>query len=334
MSHSFIAHRAKFLDLVRDGAIPASLKSFNDTVLFYYLGDLALRSGHGDIMEIGIGGSTWPLHELSDRHRRSLVLVDHNQTYLDAVAHGTWFDSTPDPHLADSLTQPCLQSQLAYCHVDGDKNYETTCSDLEYCVQNLARNGIICQDDYGNNKWPSVTDAVHRMVQHGKLMFVMIGDSSAWLTVPESHASWTSRLRCDREFQALAHLMGITTSSMLDRDPEYFFLNHAVPPFVKCDLDQALIQYWNVLIDYSHHSDYLQIPYVKQSQTGRELRMHPKLKLNLVWSQVSDPSWGDAPTTVQDVERLPESIKQELIDLHHIDIYEQIAVVGDEVYNP
>jgi hypothetical protein len=90
----------------------------------------------------------------------------------------------------------------------------------------LAPNGIICQDDYGNNKWPSIAQAVLSLVAENKIKIIVVGDSSVWLTKPEYYDYWMSLLTDDREFSILKAYLGMQEASeILECSPNYLFIN-------------------------------------------------------------------------------------------------------------
>jgi hypothetical protein len=94
---------------------------------------------------------------------------------------------------------------LCYCHLDGSKDYKIALNDLQFSTDNLSVNGLICQDDYGNNKWPTVTDAVQDMISAGKLVMLVVGDSSAWLTRPEYYDHWMDQFATTRNLKSWRH---------------------------------------------------------------------------------------------------------------------------------
>jgi hypothetical protein len=153
--------------------------------------------------------------------------------------------------------------------------------DLEYCIDNLAPYGIICQDDYGNNKWPSITQSVLNLVQQDKLKIILIGDSSIWLTKPEYADYWMELLSIDREFNIMKAYIGIQESNkILDCNPNYFFINtlnyapqwtdevFANYQYIKNSCSIEELELLNKIHAYKDNLNYLVMPYAGQSIPG------------------------------------------------------------------
>ena len=68
-------NNTRFLKLVAKNIICPALKTYADTVLFYYLGYLATSNTLGDIVEIGVGGSTHPLIELAETNGKIFFII-------------------------------------------------------------------------------------------------------------------------------------------------------------------------------------------------------------------------------------------------------------------
>ena len=279
-----ILSNLRFLELASTDKVYTPLKSFSDTLLFYYLGSLALTND-GDLLEIGCGGSTCPLYELSEKSGRLLTICDLNEL----------FKNTHLTHYKNANVNPIIDNSknlinyeigpFVYSHVDGDKDFKVTKQDLEYCIDNIAVNGIICQDDYGNNKWPTITHVVDQLVHENKLKFVIIGDSSAWLTTPEYYDYWMNLLSTDREFQVLSWYVGLQQSAeTLSCTENYYFINCINIGFItgynvdklywrekheiKSSCSDAELEALYDIHKYLFSSRYLQMPYRMQSIPG------------------------------------------------------------------
>ena len=272
---TLITSSAKFLTLAAQEKIFQALKTFNDTILFYYLGTLALRN-KGNIFEVGCGGSTNALYELSDVYGRRLILCDLKEVYLKQ--HLEFYPEIDIKVLLKSsleLTRADVGA-IVYSHIDGSKHYDLCKPDLDFAIDNIADYGLICQDDYGNNKWPTITNAVNEKVNEGRLKFVLIGDSSAWLTTPEFYDYWMNVLSSDREFNILSTYIGINESSkFLGYHTNYYYINSMKPhqeqyliegkTFSQKDIDY-LLELETIRLNSKF---YLKMPYSGQSTPGQ-----------------------------------------------------------------
>lgn len=326
-----ITDKAKFLKLVIDNKVEISLKSYADTLLFYYLGYLVANNYKGNFLEIGIGGSTYALHELSEQFDRKFHVVDYDLPRLDEIGRSNFYPkSQAILHAVDSQllsTQGINVGSLLYSHIDGDKNYEITMADLDFCLTHLAVNGLICQDDYGNNKHPTVTDAVQELIHQNKLKMLIVGDSSCWLTTPEYYDHWSLLLDNQKEFMLLKALLNLRSSEVAGKVPKYFFM-HAGYIKNKHDLpnldnftDQD-IEYFNNLLQLNS-LNYLQMPYKKQSRIGEHFRKIQRYNLTRIWPKIQGTNWPAAPISKQEIDYLPQWIKNELVEFHKLDLYEQ-----------
>ena len=321
-------HRAQFLKLVSERELIPSLKTFNDTVLFYYLGRLACEQSTGQLLEIGTGGSTYPLLELSSDFEREFTLIDYNQLVVDSIT-----TKRAVKHFAKARTNVLIQDSvkltttdaIAYAHIDGSKNYRIALHDLEFSTANLAPNGLICQDDYGNNKWATVTDAVYTMINNKQLQMLFVGDSSAWLTRPEYYEHWMSVLRTDTEFAALGPFLNIADSAVQEKYPGYFFMQSLMTPKPE-NISEEMFDYYDQLLSFNSEQ-YLQMPYAEQSAPAYHFRrVNNGFALSLNWHELRGDSWPkDPPQTREEIDQLPESVRNELINVHHItDLYAQV----------
>jgi hypothetical protein len=324
-----ITNQAKFLKLVANLKIIPPLKSYNDTLLFYYLGQLTIDHAIGDLLEIGVGGSTYTLHELAQVNNRMFNVVDHKKNNLDTYSRNQQeFKSIIQNFELSSQQLPLdfLKQPISYSHIDGSKEYNDTLHDLELCLFNLASRGLICQDDYGNNKWPTVTDAVQTLINQNRVRLVLVGDSSAWLTRVEDYSFWMDLLNNDQEFKYLQYLMGIHQSTLSD---PYWFLNALLSVGKRCEftLTDEIFDYYDNLIKLDCPSIYLQMPYY-YSVIGYNLRMHDGYALEELWDYIKSDAWPDAPTTQQDIDAMPKWLTREIIEFHGInDLYAQKKVL-------
>jgi len=274
-----ILNNAQFLKNASKKLALCSLKSYSDTLLFYYLGYLAIQHTQKPIAEIGVGGSSSALQELSEKYKTTYYAIDSSQQRLDDFVPLNGF-------FAKSKTQHvCKNSQtlssddfkcLGYVHLDGDKNRATVENDLLFSINTLSNNGIICQDDYGNNKWPSVTRAVHAVSEKGLVKPIIIGDSSVWLVKSEDHGRWMSWLQHDNELKILSQYINLSYSDSIG-DDEYFYLNYF--SFTNFIDTVPYTQYYKKLDSY-HSKYYLKMPYSVQSQPGRHTKHRILDKLN------------------------------------------------------
>lgn len=332
-----VLHRAKFLHLVHDNCLIPALKSFSDTLLFYYIGHMALCKNPGHVMEIGVGGSTHVCAELSHQHQTKFIVVDMDRPRLDHYTDTTYFpQANIERHAISSLKlNETAINNIAYCHLDGSKDYRIAMNDLEYCTQNLSVNGLICQDDYGNNKWPTVTDAVHAMIEEKKLIMLLVGDSSAWLCRPESYTFWMEIFGTDYEFQHLAQFLNVQSSTGLHKEPQYLYMQSPCPGFDFPQVDDHVLDYYDCLLTMNH-PQYLQMPYQGQSMPGIQFRTYWLYELQANWDHFKGESWPhEAPTNKKQIDDLPDWVKTELAQVHHMsDLYAKTQAVADLCVRP
>lgn len=319
--------RAVFLSLVAQSIIPPCLKSYSDTLLFFYLGYMA-SSHPGSFLEIGVGGSSYPLIEISKLTQKRLHLVDTDNHSLERITDCSMLDS-------NLVTAWCMPSDklcskniddLVYCHIDGSKNQVVAKSDLEFCLKHLAPMGLICQDDYGNNKWPTVTALIHDMIQQKLAQIVLIGDSSIWITRPEFHHGWMQCIKQDAEMTLLAHFVNMCSArDILETNEDYYFLNAMTTEHVYFD-NRECLDYFDRLLS-NHQGNYLDMPYPDQSDPGYFMAMAHQsppytLSQQQVWDNLKGLNWPPlAPQSRQHIDNLPENIKHEIAQHHKIDLY-------------
>lgn len=330
-----ILDKCKFLaicqsDGIQQRLVPTSLKTYADTLLFYYLGYLAVKYSSQSILEIGIGGSTVPLKELASKCNTTLYLCDPDKQRIDLLLTAQPEINNPEmvPIVESSINLDAhINHKLSYIHIDGDKNFLTNCKDLQFSASHLADHGIICQDDYGNNKWPTVTNAVHASLDG--LEFLLVGDSSAWLVKKEAHKFWIDILKNDLEFNLLREFLNIHSSKkLLGHTPDYFFMNGLLDIFRDFDLPEDRLSYYVTLFKYAS-TEYLRMPYGPQSTVGSNVFLNglakKKYTITNIWDAVKDPHWGDAPQTLEDINNLSQEIKDSL-QSKNINIFEYTLV--------
>jgi hypothetical protein len=267
------------------------------------------------------------LAELSVQHSRLFHLVDLVKYRIDQlVTDPHWSCKTIQSHVihSEKLVQEApLSNALSYCHIDGSKSIATTKSDLEYCLNNLSTNGIICQDDFGNNKWPTIVDVVKDLEFEKKLKIILVGDSSVWITRPEYYDYWMTLLATDKEFKLLSNLLHCVSSGPMGRTPSYYFLNSVCAAEISCT-DPEELDYYNALLQYTH--GYLIMPYLNQSTPGVKLGLQKIYKLTLAWSGLRGDHWPDRPpVTKEDIDNLPDYIITELSELFQFNnLYETL----------
>ena len=326
-----ILQDVEFLELVKRGRVERCLKSYADSLLFYWFGMQAVKTTSGDLLEIGPGGSTWPLMEISERTGRRLSVVDYDPDILVPYRESGFFHGADmDLILCDSdeLDTTSGIRGLCYAHIDGSKDYNTNRHDLEFCWGNLKPMGLICQDDYGNNKWPTVTDSVWYMLNKGILRRLFVGDSSAWLCRTEDYHAWINILRSDREFGVLRNFLQIQSSANLSHEPQYYFM-HASFQNMKDDQKYHLdnvqdIEYCRNLLSLET-TDYLQMPYRHRHAPGTGLGIRDVYLITKQWDQLRGDDWPKQPPhTREDIDRLPSWILDEIRTQHQIDPYGQL----------
>lgn len=321
-----ILSQTKFLPLVNAYKIQSCLKSFSDSLWFYYLGHQACLVSLNGLLEIGVGGSTYPLMELSENHKRTFDIIDSNPAKLKTVQDNhCWFeDSDIKTYCTDSqnLNQHLHDRTWAYLHSDGSKNHEVVLNDLEFCLEHMAPTGIFCQDDYGNNKWPTITLGVNQLLSTGKVKPLLIGDSSIWLVRSESHEWWINHLSFEPEFDWLAKITNLQPSAELHHATKFWFMSGILPNKIFQDpINHDQKQYYDNLVKYD--SDlYLQMPYKNQSMLGYGLGMRKqRYQLTRIWDDLRQSHWPSAPWSIEDIMCLSDDIKNHLVH-HKIDLFE------------
>ncbi len=329
-----VLDKLKSWSLVSSNQLIPALKSYADSILFYYLGYLAVKQIPGPLLEIGVGGSTHLLHELSTNTNQEFYVVDINSSNIDRYIDVDYFLKDNIKKLPiDSLllTQDNLP-MLSYIHIDGSKDFNVTKNDLEYAASKLSPMGIICQDDYGNNKWPNITLAVKSMIDQSDLELLLVGDSSCWLIRKQDHNDWINILNDDIEFSYLRYLLQIHPSRYLSFSPEYFWMNatHFDSDIGPLDfLSASQLDYYKILLE-NETTGYLRMPYYSQSQIGWWLSNRNNFQgqyvLSLIWDGIKGHSWPDQPTSYEEISNLPTEIKEEITKNFLSDIYKQTYI--------
>jgi len=318
--------KCDFIHLVSSNKLDAAGKTYSDSLLFYYLGQVAISNTISDMLEIGVGGSTSILHELSAKHNSLLYLNDTDISRVNQYCSDLPLQLANSKYkkLIFDSTKLTNDMQLGYVHVDGSKNYEITVSDLSIAVENLVDMGLICQDDYGNNKHPAVTRAVQSLINDGKLTMLCVGDSSAWLCKPGDYKEWIDLLYYDDEFNLLKELLNISNSYYLGDIPEYLYMN-AINQIDISDIgidninnSSYRMTYFNTII--SNDCDrYLTMPFVSQSTIGANIFSSKIIKhydITDQWYIIKGDTWPELPPITQnDINELPEHIKIELTNM-------------------
>jgi hypothetical protein len=328
-----IIDNTKFLKLANQFKIDCALKSYSDTLLFYYLGYLASKN-LGDISEIGVGGSTYALIELANQMNKTFFVFDNDIERVERIkTNSQWPEAKLTIMIEDSekLSGYTGIPKFAYGHLDGSKDFNVAMSDLEFYLDHLAVNGLICQDDYGNNKWPTITDAIKQLEYNNKIKIIMVGDSSVWITAPEYYEYWIEILHNDYEFSLLGALCNVVNSRVLNKLPEYFLMQAAL-----CGSNMYLLDnytkeeqdYFNNLLELDL-IQYLQMPYHSQSTAGTALGISYVYGYMLTnsYNNYRGHDWPKkVPVTKQDIEALPDQIKDELRDIFAVDIFQPALV--------
>lgn len=335
-SESFVMDQCEFLSLIQQSQIKAPLKSYVDSILFYYLGYLALTQTDGALSEIGTGGSTYPLMELSHKYHREFLLFDINAGRIERFCEQNHWPKTKLIKITVNSVDLHNRSDLpefSYCHIDGSKNLNTTKSDLRFYLDRISHNGLICQDDYGNNKWPTVTDAVQDLQYNGELKLLVIGDSSAWITLPKYYDFWMDVLCQDREFALLRSVCNIVDSAQLDRHPRYYFVQSCLSSSVLDGHTEDEKKYFARLtalepITPVKGGGYLKMPYPSQGAVGTALSdNYVGSKLSFCYDQLRGDQWPqDTPYTLEQARALPKWIQDEIQTLHKIDLFEPVVL--------
>jgi hypothetical protein len=161
---------------------------------------------------------------------------------------------------------------------------------------------------------------------------LLVGDSSAWLTRPEYYNYWMQKFDTDYEFKLLTEFLNMKNSTGLHKHPNYLFMQADVPDGQPRDIDNNVLNFYNTLLEATH-GNYLQMPYREQSMPGIQFRQHfiYLLQVQSEWDKLKGVDWpSKAPATKQDIDNLPNWIKDELINVLQLpDLYKKTTVVKD-----
>lgn len=241
----------------------ASLKTFTDTLFFYYLAHKASQLATGNYVEIGTGGSTHVLQDAAADHR-AFTLIDKDPERVEQVL-SKWPEKRTATSVIIQSSKTVRPEQLGthcFAHIDGDKAYGVTRADMALMLATLGEGGIICQDDYGNNKWPEVTRSVYEFVHSGELRLLMVGDSSAYLVRPKDHDRWWDALESCAEFSVLRWMV-----SVHEAPGKYYYQNSGRPHATDVDINEWKGYIKRVaMFKLRYGGSYLKMPYPEQSR--------------------------------------------------------------------
>lgn len=202
-------------------------KTMADMLLLYYMGELSIGQTNSNVLEIGVGLSSYAMQELTKKFDQIFYAVDLFDTRLDTFCIDD--DRTKSINKSSMDLLDAEVGELGYVHIDGDKNYPTTMHDLEFAYKHLDDMGMVSVNAYGLNCWPTVTHAVNSVVTHGLFEIVLVGDAAVWLVKKTSYLNWLKILKTDYEFGLLSAFLNIHNTSGLGYTPEHFFMNSIYP---------------------------------------------------------------------------------------------------------
>lgn len=252
----------KVFELIKNNKVAPPLKTYIDSILFYRIGQIA---PHGSIYEVGVGGSTYFCMQLAEERDVPFHLCDMHRHKIDEYMHVQHYWHTAEVIIHESHSETLeLDNTFAYTHIDGRHTYDNAAHDIQFSLEHLEENGIICLDDYMNSRHPDVTRVCHDMIHRGIIKMVFVGDISCWITKPEYHEFWIENIH---ELEDIGDITGIVYN---DRGKYY----SRVMQFMN-DIDLSA---WN---NYDHHR-YLKMPYQEQqniTRDGVELKTLPPPKM-------------------------------------------------------
>ena len=135
--------------------------------ILYDLGQYVLNGVHGDILEIGVGESSYFLSRLGEKFRRRIFHCDISPSkiinpltapgYLSAVEDITYFEENqPTPSLrrvvcfagaSDEFFKRIDMPSIAFAFIDGDHNYAQAAKDFWNTWPLLVDEGVIALHD-------------------------------------------------------------------------------------------------------------------------------------------------------------------------------------------
>ena len=240
----------KIFELVHDDLVPAPLKTYADSILFYEFGRSAPQ---GKLFEIGVGGSTYLMLQLAEDLDVPFYLCDVDQSKIDEYMKWQHHWHCAEIHILNEDSDEIeLNEKFVYLHLDGSHTYNKTINSINWSINHLKENGLICIDDYGNNKHPEVTRATHDLIQQNIVKMIMVGDSSCWVTTPEYYEHWLNVIE-NKMTGYIKDLLGI---SWVKPGKYYYRQAHHAKP-VETEL-------------HNYNSNrYLQMPYPEQTDIMR-----------------------------------------------------------------
>ncbi|HET6341404.1 MAG TPA: class I SAM-dependent methyltransferase [Gemmatimonadota bacterium] len=131
------------------------------------------RGIHGDLMEIGIfKGKSAALIALHAGPQEKVVLVDPmlRREATDAIQNigisgEVVFVRDFSENLAGHPQVMSRSGRFRWIHVDGEHSLRAVANDLRLSSQLLAKDGVICLDDFMNSCYPQVTIAALRFLE-------------------------------------------------------------------------------------------------------------------------------------------------------------------------
>jgi hypothetical protein len=179
------------------------IKTFNKSQLFIW--DFLLSrqklSLEGHFLDIGVffgtSACTMALHQkkseflhlldigIDDRFDKAVETIREYSVYPDNILchkiHSTDFHQRLTPE---------MKKTFRWISIDGGHTGQDILNDLEIAEQLLSRSGIICMDDFFNERYPQITKAYfdYNFSNPGKLVMFLVGLNKAYLCRPSSFA--------------------------------------------------------------------------------------------------------------------------------------------------
>jgi len=124
---------------------------WDDTAIVGMLGDFALHTVDGDILEIGVGISSIYLTALSKKYNRKIYYCDTNKDKIDDIYGAGYFSNNGRIFncLSDNMFQNNKLTPLAFTFIDGYHEYEQAKRDFWQAEHYTVPNGyILLHDSY------------------------------------------------------------------------------------------------------------------------------------------------------------------------------------------